>query len=414
MKRKFSNTKVSVKMRKAENEEIWYLYLEAYPVYNEGNDKPQRKREPLNRSISTPRWDKKHPTRGKSGNSYQPLRDLHGVIQCKSDVDKESCFYADEKRKVRQEEYDKASLYSDQEKEIVSMKAKANENFIDYFESLISELHINGSKSIFVNWKRVHELIKIFCGSDTLLFSEISTELIERFKRFLSNAPCGGGKSGTLSRNSASTYFSIFRASLKQAFKDGYFPIDISAKVAGINGEERRREFLTEEEVEKLAETECDMPILKRASLFAILTGIRLCDIQKMKWSEIQKVGDEYRLNFTQKKTKGVEYLPINKQAYSLCGEPKDPDCKVFEDLPSSAWISKPLERWIKSAGITKHITFHCFRHTFATLQLLNGTDIYTISKMLGHTKVETTQIYTKVVDEKKSKAANSIHIKGL
>ena len=68
----------------------------------------------------------------------------------------------------------------------------------------------------------------------------------------------------------------------------------------------------------------------------------------------------------------------------------------------------------ITDAGINRDITFHCMRHTFATLQLANGTDIYTISKMLGHTKVETTQIYTKVVDQKKIQAANSINLEGL
>ena len=83
----------------------------------------------------------------------------------------------------------------------------------------------------------------------------------------------------------------------------------------------------------------------------------------------------------------------------------------MFEGLPDPSWISKPLKRWIQSAGITKHITFHCFRHTYATLQLASGTDIYTVSKMLGHTNVRTTQVYTKVVDKKKEDAANAIKI---
>ena len=73
-----------------------------------------------------------------------------------------------------------------------------------------------------------------------------------------------------------------------------------------------------------------------------------------------------------------------------------------------------PLKRWIEAAGITRHITFHCFRHTYATLQLAGGTDIYTVSKMLGHTNVRTTQIYAKVVDEKKEEAAKVIKIKDL
>ena len=149
-------------------------------------------------------------------------------------------------------------------------------------------------------------------------------------------------------------------------------------------------------------------PIVKRAALFSALTGLRHSDIQKLTWAEIEEFNGGYRLNFTQQKTKGVEYMPISKQAYQLCGERKDDELLVFAGLPDPSWISKPLERWIKQAGITKHITFHCARHTFATLQLASGTDIYTVSKLLGHTNVKTTQIYAKVVDEKKEKATEA------
>jgi integrase len=133
-----------------------------------------------------------------------------------------------------------------------------------------------------------------------------------------------------------------------------------------------------------------------------------------LRWSEIQRDGNNYRLNFTQQKTKEAEYMPINEQAYKLCGTPQAPDRLVFEDLTDAAWISKPLKRWLYAAGITRKITFHCFRHTFATLQLAKGTDIYTVSKMLGHTNVKTTQIYAKVVNEKKEQAAKAIKIANL
>ena len=86
--------------------------------------------------------------------------------------------------------------------------------------------------------------------------------------------------------------------------------------------------------------------------------------------------------------------MPISEQAYPLYGEPQDTEKLVFEDLPDPSWISKPLERWIKSAGIMRRITFHCFRHTYATLQLVGGTDIYTVSKLLGHKSIATTRVY--------------------
>ena len=106
--------------------------------------------------------------------------------------------------------------------------------------------------------------------------------------------------------------------------------------------------------------------------------------------------------------------MPISGQALLLCGESRQPEQFVFEDLPDPSWISRPLKQWIEAAGIKKNITFHCFRHTYATLQLSSGTDIYTVSKMLGHTNVKTTQIYAKVVDEKKNKAAQAIKLDGI
>jgi integrase len=141
---------------------------------------------------------------------------------------------------------------------------------------------------------------------------------------------------------------------------------------------------------------------------------MRHCDIMRLTWSQLVNVDGSWRVDFTQKKTSGVEYTPISDQAYALCGEPRLPKNLVFEGLTPPSWVSRPLKKWIEAAGIKKHITFHCFRHSYAVLQLTNGTDIYTVSKMLGHTNVKTTQIYAKVVDEKKEKAANAIKIENL
>ena len=413
MKTPMKRTVFKVILRKSEYKEQWSLIIESFPVFVPGREKPMRKHEPLGRFVTTPIWDKNSSGRTLADGKayYRPKRDVNGIIQCRSTIDQEACIFADKVRDIRQHEYDNQSLYTETEAEQAAQNERSKCDFIKYFEDLRDKRHQNSSKSIRVNWDREVALMKMFTEGKPMIFSTIDMNLLEDYKNFLINAPQGGSKKGTITRNTASTYFSIFKAGLHQAFIDGYLTVDIAAKAKNIAYSDKQREYLTIDELNTLAATPCDRPIMKRASLFSALTGMRHSDIQKLKWKEIIKDGEHYRILFTQQKTKGVLYMPISDQAYQLCGERGEPDRLVFEDLQDPSWINKPLERWIKAAGITKHITFHCFRHTYATLQLTNGTDIYTVSKMLGHTKVTTTQIYAKIVDEKKEQAADTIVI---
>ncbi len=411
MKTPMKHTVFKVILRKSEYKEQWSLIIESFPVFEPGKDKPSRKHEPLNRFITTPIFDKNSSGRTLSDGKayYRPKRDINGIIQCRAQKDQEACIFADKVRDIRQHEYDNHYLYTDTEAEQAEQNQRSKCDFIKYFMDLKEKRHKNNSKSIQINWQREIDLLKLYTKNKPMLFGDIDLNLIEDYKKFLINAPQGGSKSGTISRNTASTYFSIFKAGLHQAFIDGYLTIDLAAKSKSIFYEESKREYLTMEELNKLASTPCDSPVLKRAALFSALTGIRHSDIKQLKWSDVVKDNDHYRVMFTQQKTKGVEYMPISDQAYQLCGKRGDEDRLVFEGLQDPSWISKPVKRWVEAAGITKHITFHCFRHTYATLQLTNGTDIYTVSKMLGHKKVTTTQIYAKIVDEKKEKAADTI-----
>lgn len=413
MKIPMKRTVFRVILRKSEYKEQWSLIIESFPVFVPGREKPMRKHEPLGRFVTTPIWDKNSSGRTLADGKayYRPKRDVNGIIQCRSTIDQEACIFADKVRDIRQHEYDNQSLYTETEAEQAAQNERSKCDFIKYFEDLRDKRHQNSSKSIRVNWDREVKLMKMFTEGKPMIFSTIDMNLLEDYKNFLINAPQGGSKKGTITRNTASTYFSIFKAGLHQAFIDGYITVDIAAKAKNIAYSDKQREYLTIDELNTLAATPCDRPIMKRASLFSALTGMRHSDIQKLKWKEIIKDGEHYRILFTQQKTKGVQYMPISDQAYQLCGERGEPDRLVFEGLQDPSWINKPLERWIKAAGITKHITFHCFRHTYATLQLTNGTDIYTVSKMLGHTKVTTTQIYAKIVDEKKEQAADTIVI---
>ena len=199
---------------------------------------------------------------------------------------------------------------------------------------------------------------------------------------------------------------------MKQAYKYGYLQTDLNRSIDPIKQPETHRNFLTIEELNRLIKVDCKNPLLKKAALFSALTGLRFSDIEKLVWGELEYIeGNGYFIQFKQQKTQGVEMMPISIQAFSLLGERKEPTDKVFEGLSYSAYSNKHLAKWIGLAGITKEITFHCFRHTFATLQLSKGTDIYTVSKMLGHRELKTTQIYAKIIDQTKRVAAGKIQL---
>lgn len=367
MKTPMKRTVFKVILRKSEYKEQWSLLIESFPVFVPGREKPMRKHEPLNRFITTPIFDKNSSGRTLSDGKayYRPKRDTNGIIMCRSQKDQEACIFADNVRNLRQHEYDNQALYTDTDAEQAAQNERSRCDFIKYFEDLKEKRHRNSSKSIQINWNRELTLLKLYTENRPMYFGDIDLNLIEDYKEYLINAPQGGSKGGTISRNTASTYFSIFKAALHQAFIDGYLTIDLAAKSKNIYYEESQREYLTLEELNKLAATPCDSPILKRAALFSALTGLRHSDIKQLKWKDLVKDQEHYRILFTQQKTKGVEYMPISDQAYQLCGERGDYDRLIFEGLQDPSWISRPVARWVEAAGITKHITFHCFRHTF-------------------------------------------------
>lgn len=155
----------------------------------------------------------------------------------------------------------------------------------------------------------------------------------------------------------------------------------------------------------------CTNLVLKRAALFSALTGLRHSDIRKMKWGELIDNNGRFTLKYTIQKTSRYEELPISEQAMQLCGERQNPNDFVFDGLIYSAYANKALAQWLGAAGITRDITFHCFRHTFATLQLASGTQITTIQKMLGHKNIATTMVYAKTLEEAKREAVEKIKI---
>ena len=283
---------------------------------------------------------------------------------------------------------------------------KQNGDFVQYFSDLSEKR--TGSNSD--NWFSALNYLKDFTGG-LLRFSDLTEHFCNKFRDFLLTAPSKRSNKRPLSQNSAHSYFNKFKASLRQAFRDGFLEIDLNGRIDSIKQEETERNFLTFDELQKLVTTECDTPILKKAGLFSALTGLRFSDIEKLVWGEVRKNGDKYALHFMQKKTKGQEVTPIPEAAYTLLGEPGATTEKVFEGLKYSAHQNLQLSRWIMRAGIHRKITFHCFRHTFAALQQELDTDVYTLMTMMGHKDLKSTQIYTKPLEKKKQDAANKIKL---
>ena len=324
---------------------------------------------------------------------------------------KETLQLAEQIRQKRDKQFNGNEALTDLEKRLLEKdkkeRQKGEQDFVAYFKTLADKRKASNHD----NWVSSYKYLETFTKGN-LKFAELNEKFCNEFKEYLLTTKSNKSNKTTLSQNSAVSYFNKLKATLKQAYKDGYLTADLNAKIEPIKQAETRRNFLTIEELNSLVKTECNNPLLKRAALFSALTGLRFSDIKNLVWGEIHhSVEDGYTIQFTQQKTKGVEVLPISEQAFSLLGERKELNDKVFEGLNYSAYENKHLYQWIGAAGITKNITFHCFRHTFATLQLSKGTDIYTVSKMLGHRELKTTQIYAKIIDQTKREAADKIKL---
>ncbi len=152
---------------------------------------------------------------------------------------------------------------------------------------------------------------------------------------------------------------------------------------------------------------------MKPAFLFCCFSGLKYSAVLKMTWREITVSANGLaQLETSMKKTGKPLYLPLSDNARKWLPERGDTpdDSRVFYKLPDQVTNADVrLRTLVKKAEISRHVTFHVARHTFATLTLSYGADLYTVSKLLGHSNVRTTQIYAKIVDESKRKAVNLI-----
>ena len=292
----------------------------------------------------------------------------------------------------------------------------SNTRFFDYYRVMCEKRLGEYSKGNWGNWHSCLYHLKKYEKRENITFADITPEWIQGFKDYLDNKAVAWEhdhrnriKDRRLSNNSKFIYFNKLRACINQAYEERIIPVNPLVGIESFKTEEGTRMYLTIEEVQKLAQTPCDYPQIKAAFLFSCLTGLRRSDVLRLRWGDVYQQGEFTRIIFRQKKTDGQEYLDITAEAAELMGERGNPEEYVFTDIHSTSCTNNTIKIWVARAGIQKNITFHCARHTFATMMIDLGTDIYTVSKLLGHREISTTQIYAKILDKKKQAAVAAI-----
>lgn len=283
-------------------------------------------------------------------------------------------------------------------------------SFLAYYESEAVKRY-GPDRRAWSNWWSAYKLIRAYDPRPDIKFSDITPRWLNGFKSYMDTTGSDHPRTRTrgLTESARYTYLSRITTVLNSAVRAGIIPRSPMANIDNYRPAESKREYLTQDEVRVLSATPCGRDVVRRAFLFSCLTGLRYSDIAALTWAQVHQQGEFARLVFRQKKTQGQEYLDISPLATPLMGDMGAPDTLVFAGLNNPKTINNVLSRWVAAAGINKRITFHCARHTFATLMLDIGTDLYTVSKLLGHRNIATTQIYAKVIDKNKQAAVAAI-----
>lgn len=270
------------------------------------------------------------------------------------------------------------------------------------FDLLDQKIEMSGKTDSL--WGTLRNHLRRYETHSTITVRSITQQWAEGFVKYID--------AKDYSENTKWIYFTRMRTLFNLAIKKDIIQRNPFENIQPFRKHTGTRQYLTIEELRQLVATK--MPpaydAIRKAFIFSCLTGIRWSDITRLRWSNIYRQGKYTRIMFEQKKTREREYLDISEQAAHIIEE-----CRglskdlIFADLSVHNTETVRLGKWVKKAGIDKHITFHCARHTFAVMMLDLGTDIYTVSKLLGHTDVGTTQIYAKVLDRKKQEAVDAI-----
>jgi len=303
-----------------------------------------------------------------------------------------------------------------------NIKQKAR--LIDYLQAIASEKKQaagNVTKGQHQTYSALIKRIKQYSGEQTT-FKQITKEYCIGFIDFLKTAEnCIYKKgvsetftSGLLSENSKYMYIKTLNIALNRAVRDGILiqnPLILIPRQERPKRKLESREYLTIDEIKQLVKTPCTKPTVKNAFLFCCFSGLRFSDVKALTWGQLQTDNEgKTIIRFTQQKTDKPEYLQLSDEALKFLPERNDTkNSDVIFILSNNGYTNEALKGWVLAAGITKRVTFHVGRHTNATLLLSLGVPIETVSKLLGHSDIQTTQIYAKVIDKNKRAAVDKL-----
>lgn len=250
----------------------------------------------------------------------------------------------------------------------VIMRSK-HKNFFDYCDEYAANNKVEGNRHLencVAQWKKFHQ-------APVLLAGDITEEYCLSFRMYLLKNFKG---------ETPANYFARFKKILRQATKDDYFAKDPADGIGSKSNPSTPKEILHANEYNALFYAPCPNQEVKRAFIFCLYTGLRFVDAKAITYAAID--GDTLR--FSQKKGGHPVPVPLHPVAKVVAGE-GHPSEKLF-DLPTAEGSNKSLKVWMSNAGIRKHITWHCARHSVSVL-LQNYTDPSTVAGILGHTSTK-------------------------
>ena len=280
---------------------------------------------------------------------------------------------------------------------------KKNTNFLRYYENFLDNYSNKDKRLVKSSLDHFKEFIKTKEFKDNLFGKDVTEELCKQFKAYLDSK---------LNGETPHNYFTKFKKVLKQATKEKILASNPALDIKNIKTDGLKKDVLSIDEIQKLANTKAGNDDVKRAFLFCLNTGLRFCEVNELIWKNI----DNNKMTVNQSKiehssTKSFKTIDLNSNCLKLIGERQSSETKLF-NLPSFTGCLKVLKNWVKKAEIDKHITWHCSRHSFA-VNLLNPdiarADIKTVSGLLGHSSLRHTEKYTRYNDELKKNAVNNL-----